>query len=133
MHSTIAAAPRSRIMIIPRRSGERGQDFPREEIHRARHLVAWNVRRGHPEDQVAERELLLEPLDLTNALRRIAQDDPIGRQSLDGQLAGGGLHDRMWPAEGRVLERPDEPCARARPRPPGARGRESVAPERAPP
>src|SRR5262249_10941241 len=130
MHSTIAAAPRSRIMIIPRRSGERGQDFPREEIHRARHLVAWNVRRGHPEDQVAERELLLEPLDLTNALRRIAQDDPIGRQSLDGQLAGGALHDRMWPAEVRVLERPDEPGSRDRTGALGTLGDEDVAHER---
>src|SRR5262245_15173222 len=113
-HSTTAAAPRSRIMISSRRSGEGGQDFPREEIHRARHLVAWNAGRGHPEDQVAEPDLLLEALDLTDAFRRVAQDDPIVREPLDGELARRTLHDRMRPAEVRVLERPDEAGSRDR-------------------
>src|SRR3989442_4998584 len=49
------------------RSGKGGQDFPREQIHGARRLVARNAGRGHPEDEVAERELLLKSLDLPDA------------------------------------------------------------------
>src|SRR5262249_59475380 len=83
-----------------------------------------------PEDQVAESELLLKALDLTDARRRIAQDDPVGRQSLDGQVPGGALRGRMRPAEVRVLERPDEPGARDRPRALDALGDEDVSHER---
>src|SRR4029453_2145106 len=129
-HSTTAATPRSRIMIISWPSGEGGQDFPREEIHRARHLVAWNAGRGHPEDQVAERDLLLDALDLTDAFRRVTQDDPIVREPLDGQLSRRTLHDRMRPAEVRVLERPDEPGARDRASALDILGDEDVAHER---
>src|SRR4029453_19402899 len=129
-HRTTAATPRSRIMIISWPSGEGGQDFPREEIHRARHLVAWNAGRGHPEDQVAERDLLLDALDLTDAFRRVTQDDPIVREPLDGQLSRRTLHDRMRPAEVRVLERPDEPGARDRASALDILGDEDVAQER---
>src|SRR5262245_2772885 len=128
--STTAATPRSRIRIIARRSGEGGQDFPREDIHRARYLVAWNTGRGHPEDQVAERDLLLEALDLMDALRRVAQNDPIVREPLDGELARRTLHDRMRPAEVRVLERPDEPGSRDRAGALDTLGDEDVAHER---